>query len=27
VFADDLERAHADLRSAFGNEVRGWPGE
>ena len=27
AFADDLERAHDDLRSAFGGEVRGWPGE
>lgn len=26
-FADDLERAHDDLRSAFGDEVRGWPVE
>ena len=26
-FADDLMRAHADLRSAFSEEVRGWPGE
>ena len=26
-FADDLEAAHADLRSAFTDEVRGWPGE
>jgi antitoxin (DNA-binding transcriptional repressor) of toxin-antitoxin stability system len=26
-FSDDLERAHDDLRSAFGDEVRGWPGE
>jgi prevent-host-death family protein len=26
-FADDLERARADLRSTFGDEVRGWPGE
>jgi prevent-host-death family protein len=26
-FADDLERAHDDLSSAFGDEVRGWPGE
>lgn len=25
-FADDLERIHAELDSAFGNEVRGWPG-
>lgn len=24
-FADDLEAAHADLRSAFSEEVRGWP--
>jgi prevent-host-death family protein len=27
AFADDLEAAHTDLRSAFTNEVRGWPGE
>lgn len=26
-FADDLERGHDDLRSAFSDEVRGWPGE
>jgi prevent-host-death family protein len=26
-FADDLEAAHASLRSAFSDEVRGWPGE
>jgi prevent-host-death family protein len=26
-FADDLEEAHAELRSAFDDEVRGWPGE
>jgi prevent-host-death family protein len=26
-FADDLEAAHADLRSAFTDEVRGWPAE
>ncbi|MGD0558009.1 MAG: type II toxin-antitoxin system prevent-host-death family antitoxin [Streptosporangiaceae bacterium] len=26
-FADDLATAHADLRSAFSDEVRGWPGE
>ena len=26
-FADDLERVHDDLRSAFSDEVRGWPGE
>lgn len=26
-FTDDLIRAHADLRSAFRDEVRGWPGE
>jgi antitoxin (DNA-binding transcriptional repressor) of toxin-antitoxin stability system len=26
-FADDLERVHDDLRSAFNDEVRGWPGE
>jgi hypothetical protein len=26
-FADDLATAHADLRSAFNDEVRGWPGE
>ena len=26
-FADDLERAHDDLRSAFSDEVRGWPAE
>jgi prevent-host-death family protein len=26
-FADDLAAAHADLRSAFSDEVRGWPGE
>ena len=25
-FADDLERVHDDLGSAFSNEVRGWPG-
>ncbi|MGH3191018.1 MAG: type II toxin-antitoxin system Phd/YefM family antitoxin [Streptosporangiaceae bacterium] len=27
AFADELEGAAADLRSAFTNEVRGWPGE
>jgi prevent-host-death family protein len=27
AFADDLVKAHADLRSAFHDEVRGWPGE
>jgi prevent-host-death family protein len=26
-FADDLEAAHADLQSAFKDEVRGWPAE
>jgi len=26
-FADDLERVHEDLGSAFSDEVRGWPGE
>jgi prevent-host-death family protein len=26
-FADDLEAAHADLRAAFTDEVRGWPAE
>jgi prevent-host-death family protein len=26
-FADDLVTAHSDLRSAFTDEVRGWPGE
>lgn len=26
-FADDLEAVHADLRSAFTDEVRGWPAE
>ena len=26
-FADDLEAAHAELRSAFTDEVRGWPAE
>lgn len=26
-FADDLVTVHADLRSAFSDEVRGWPGE
>jgi prevent-host-death family protein len=26
-FADDLEAAHADLQSAFTDEVRGWPAE
>lgn len=26
-FADDLDAAHASLRSAFSDEVRGWPGE
>jgi prevent-host-death family protein len=26
-FADDLDRVHDDLRSAFSEEVRGWPGE
>jgi prevent-host-death family protein len=26
-FADDLEAAHAELRTAFTDEVRGWPGE
>src|ERR1700761_6302897 len=26
-FADDLERAHDDLRSAFSDEVHTWPGE
>ena len=26
-FADDLGAVHADLRSAFSDEVRGWPGE
>jgi prevent-host-death family protein len=26
-FSDDLEAAHADLRSAFTDEVRGWPAE
>jgi prevent-host-death family protein len=25
--ADDLNRVHDDLRSAFSDEVRGWPGE
>jgi prevent-host-death family protein len=27
LFADDLEAIHADLQSAFNNEVRGWPAE
>lgn len=27
AFADDLEAAHADLRSALNDQVRGWPGE
>jgi prevent-host-death family protein len=26
-FADHLVAVHADLRSAFSDEVRGWPGE
>ncbi|HEV3383037.1 MAG TPA: type II toxin-antitoxin system prevent-host-death family antitoxin [Trebonia sp.] len=26
-FADELERAHEDLRTSFSDEVRGWPGE
>jgi prevent-host-death family protein len=26
-FADDLDEAHAELRSTFRDEVRGWPGE
>jgi prevent-host-death family protein len=26
-FADDLEAARADLRSAFTDEVHGWPAE
>jgi prevent-host-death family protein len=26
-FAGDLAAANADLRSAFSDEVRGWPGE
>jgi prevent-host-death family protein len=26
-FADDLERAHDELRSAFDDEVRAWPAE
>jgi prevent-host-death family protein len=26
-FADDLAAVHADLRSTFSDEVRGWPGE
>jgi len=26
-FVDDLEAAHTSLRSAFSDEVRGWPGE
>lgn len=26
-FADDLEAAHAGLRAAFTDEVRGWPVE
>jgi prevent-host-death family protein len=26
-FAGDLEAAHADLRTAFTDEVRGWPAE
>ena len=26
-FADDLAEAHADLRSSFSDEVRGWPAE
>ena len=26
-FADDLTAVHADLQSAFSEEVRGWPGE
>lgn len=26
-FADDLEAAHADLRTAFTDEVRGWAAE
>ncbi len=26
-FADDLAAVHDDLRSAFSDEVRGWPGE
>jgi prevent-host-death family protein len=26
-FADDLERAHNNLRSTLSDEVRGWPGE
>jgi prevent-host-death family protein len=27
VFADDLAAVHPELRSAFSDEVRGWPGE
>ena len=27
AFADDLAAAHEDIRSAFTDEVRGWPGE
>jgi prevent-host-death family protein len=26
-FADDLEAAHADLRTSFTDEVTGWPAE
>ena len=26
-FADDLEAAHADLRTSFTEEVTGWPAE
>lgn len=26
-FADDLAGTHADLRSSFSDEVRGWPAE
>jgi prevent-host-death family protein len=26
-FGDDLVAIHAELRSAFSDEVRGWPGE
>lgn len=26
-FADDLRAVHSDLRAAFNDEVRGWPGE
>lgn len=26
-FADDLAAVHEELRSAFTDEVRGWPGE